>query len=60
MILSELDRQLAELRDRHPAWRVWYVPRIGGTTWCAQPEPTLQADSAEALSEAIREVEDGE
>ncbi len=57
--LTSLDRLLAELRERHPGWRIWYVPGIGHVTWCAQPEPTLNAGSAEHLSQAIRETEDG-
>lgn len=53
--LSSYDRQLAELRERHPGWRVWYVSFATrkGVCWCAQPEPIINTDSAEHLSEAI-------
>jgi hypothetical protein len=53
--LSPYDRQLAELRERHPGWRVWYVPFATrkGVCWCAQPEPVINADTAEQLSEEI-------
>lgn len=59
-ILTVYDRQLAGLRERHPHWRIWYVPRSadGSVTWCAQPQPTLNEDSPEHLAEAIAEVED--
>lgn len=57
--LSTYDRQLAELRERHPGWRVWYVPFATrkGVGWCAQPEPVINADTAEQLSEAIAGAE---
>ena len=57
--LSSYDRQLAELRERHPGWRVWYVPFATrkGVCWCAQPEPVINADTAEQLSEAIASAE---
>lgn len=56
--LSAYDAQLAELRERHPGWRIWYVPGLGQTTWCAQPLPNLTAYSPKDLSKAIRESED--
>jgi hypothetical protein len=57
--LSSYDRQLAELREQHPGWRVWFVPFATrkGVCWCAQPEPVINADTAEQLSQAIASVE---
>jgi hypothetical protein len=55
--LHTLDRQLEDLRQRHPGWRIWYVPGIGHTTWCAQPLPLLNEHSAEDLRAAITEAE---
>ncbi len=57
-ILTDLDKQLAELQERHPGWRIWFVPHLGGqVVWCGQREPLLNTDSAEHLSAAIRDVE---
>jgi hypothetical protein len=43
------DRTLAELRERHPGWNIWFVPQVGGTIWCAQPRPLLNCASARQL-----------
>jgi hypothetical protein len=58
-MLADCDRALAKLADRHPGWRIWYVPhaRDGSVTWCAQRHPTLNEDSPEHLAEAITEAE---
>ena len=54
-MLDELKRQLSE---RYPRWQIWFVPRTGQpAAWCARPLPRLEADSAEALSEAIAQAE---
>jgi len=56
--LNELDRIKRELEERHPAWRIWYVPHLDRkVTWCAQQNPTLNEDSPEDLSAAIEQVE---
>jgi len=52
-----LDEQRDELMSRHPGWQFWYIPKVGGTTWCARPEPGLAEDSPEALEKAIAETE---
>jgi len=53
----EHDDRLRDLRDRFPGWRIWYVPCYGkGLTWCAQPLPHLEADSAEHLAEYIADA----
>jgi hypothetical protein len=57
--LTEMDEHRRQLMEKHPGWLVWYVPRHGQrvTTWCARQEPLLNADSPEALSAAIEQVE---
>jgi hypothetical protein len=56
--LSTLDEQQRELERRFPGWQVWYVPHIDRTiTWCARPQPLLNEDSPEALTQAITQVE---
>jgi hypothetical protein len=57
---AHLDGERDQLQEKHPGWRVWYVPHVGGITWCAQRLPTLNEDSPEHLSEAIDEVLAGE
>jgi hypothetical protein len=52
-----LDETRDDLRARHPGWRIWYVPHLNGTTWCAQPLPTLNEESTEDLEKAIKETE---
>ena len=58
--LNDLDAKRDEIREQCPGWRVWYVPHSldAGVTWCAQPEPVINADSPEALVEYIREAHD--
>jgi hypothetical protein len=56
--LNQLDEQLAELREQHPGWRLWYVPSATGpVTWCAHRLPTLNEASPGDLSKAIAEAE---
>jgi hypothetical protein len=62
-VLNEWDKDRDRLRELHPGWRIWYVPRLdrgGGiaATWCAQQEPTLNCGSPAELSAAIAEVAD--
>jgi hypothetical protein len=42
--------ELDELRRRFPGWQIW----VSGPTWCARPEPLINAASAEELAERIR------
>jgi hypothetical protein len=49
---------LDQIRDRlqreHPGWQVWYVPHAGrGVTWCARPNPLINAPSPEDLAGQI-------
>jgi hypothetical protein len=50
---NDLDSARDELVEKHPGWRFWYVPGVGHITWCAQPLPTLNAPSPEALDAEI-------
>lgn len=60
-ILSDDDRRLQQLRERHPGWRLWTVPRVGAhTVWCGHRLPVLNEDSAEHLDEAIKRVEEAD
>jgi hypothetical protein len=54
-----LDVNLAALKNKHPGWRIWFVPHAhdGSVTWCAQPEPTINTDSPEHLSQEIELAE---
>jgi hypothetical protein len=56
--LDEMDERKRQLMEQHPGWQVWYVPHHGqrATTWCARPNPLLNADSPEALSAAIEQA----
>jgi hypothetical protein len=55
--LTELDEQMAALRQRYPDWHIWYVPGLNRTvTWCAQPWPLINVDSPEHLAEAIEKA----
>jgi hypothetical protein len=55
--LTAADKTKAELAERFPGWRIWYVPHLDRTiTWCAQPEPLLNAGSPEHLAEYIAEA----
>ena len=57
--LPPLDRELTQLREAFPGWRIWYVPHaIGPTRWCAQRLPLLGADSPAELGEYMREVDE--
>jgi len=47
------DEIRAQLAQEFPGWQIWYVPSQGGTTWCARPNPLLNAGSPEHLREAI-------
>jgi hypothetical protein len=54
MSLHWNDQKADELRARFPAWRIWYVPlSTGGATWCAQPLPVINVNSADELAAAI-------
>ena len=58
--LYAYDRQLAQLRESHPGWHIWYVPHAsGGATWCAWREPHLEerspADLGQPSAEALAE-----
>jgi hypothetical protein len=61
MAMHELDRQLADLKDRFPGWRVWYHSRTDDrTTWTAQPARyPLAASSAGELAALITADEEG-
>jgi hypothetical protein len=55
---SWADQQTAILRERHPGWDVWFVPKTGrGYWWCARPKgtpvATIQASSPEELAELV-------
>ena len=58
--LGALDREKAELEERHPGWQIWYVPHLDRTvTWCARRNPLLNEASPEDLSAAIEAAEAG-
>jgi hypothetical protein len=49
---------VAALRERWPAWQIWYVPRaIGGLLWCARlhsdHKTVINAESPEELEEQL-------
>lgn len=46
---EEREEQLAALRQRFPGWQIW----ASGIAWCAQPQPLINAASAEELAGAI-------
>ncbi len=54
--LQQMDVTRAELAQQFPGWQVWYVPALGGTTWCARPWPLLNCPSPEHLAAAITEA----
>jgi hypothetical protein len=55
--LGELDQRKRELEEQYPGWQIWFVPHVDWTvTWCARPNPLLNEDSPEHLSEAIRQA----
>ena len=54
---NHTEEALAQLRNDHPGWRIWYVVRaVSQPTilWCAKPThetiPLLHAGSAEELA----------
>jgi hypothetical protein len=52
------DRARAALRERWPAWEIWYVPRaIGGLLWCARlhsdHKTVIKAQSPNELDEYL-------
>lgn len=51
--LNTLDRFRAELEAKHPRWRIWYAPAIGGTIWCAHPLPVLTEGASADLDQAM-------
>ena len=53
--LTDLDAIRDQLAQRFPGWLIWYVPRATGkgATWCARPEPLLNAGTPEDLAAAI-------
>jgi hypothetical protein len=57
--LTDLDGIKDQLAAQFPGWRIWYVPHSidRGVTWCAQPKPTLNADSPEHLAEYMTEAQ---
>lgn len=60
--LHAYDRQLAQLREAHPGWHIWYVPHSAGTVmWCAWRNPHLEeaspADLEKAIAEALAEAD---
>ena len=50
---AELNAIRAGLEDRFPGWQIWYVPQMGGVTWCAQPWPVVNSLSPEQLAADI-------
>jgi hypothetical protein len=57
-LLHSLDVNLAALKNKHPGWKIWYVPRaVGGVVWCAVREPTINTDTPEHLSQEIEMAE---
>jgi hypothetical protein len=56
--LEELDAIRDDRAERFPGWLIWYVPHSTGrsATWCARPEPLLNAGSPEDPAAAISSV----
>jgi len=52
--LDELDRVQKLLEEEFPECRIGYSYRPGRMTWSAQLGPVLNADSPDALRDAIR------
>ncbi|MGH3225767.1 MAG: hypothetical protein ACRDPY_44990, partial [Streptosporangiaceae bacterium] len=42
--------QLRKLEAEFPGWQVW----VSGPTWCARPQPLINAGSAEELAGRMR------
>jgi hypothetical protein len=60
-VTNPTDTTLRQLREQHPAWRMWYVVRaVSRPTilWCAKPEhetqPVINANSPEELAAQIK------
>lgn len=53
-VLDELDQVQRFLEQEFPECRIGYSYQPGHVTWKAQLGPTLNADSPEALREAIK------
>ncbi len=57
--LTELDERKRELEHDNPDWQIWYVPKPDTTvTWCARPQPLINADSPEQLQKLIDQAHD--
>jgi hypothetical protein len=57
--LTELDERRHELEYGNPGWQIWYVPKSDRTvTWCARPQPLINADSPEQLQKLIDQARD--
>jgi hypothetical protein len=58
-LLHSLDVNLATLKKKHPGWNIWFVPHAhdGSVTWCARPEPLINTDTPEHLSQEIEMAE---
>jgi hypothetical protein len=57
--LTELDEQKHELERHNPGWQIWYVPHTDRTvTWCARPQPLINADGPEQLQKLINQAHD--
>ena len=53
-ILDELDQTQRLLEEEFPECKIGYSYRPGHVTWTAQLGPVLNADSSDALREAIK------
>jgi hypothetical protein len=53
-VLDELDRVQKLLEEEFPECRIGYSYRPGHVTWSAQLGPVLNADSPDALRDAIK------
>jgi hypothetical protein len=57
--LTELDERMHELMRDNRGWQIWYVPHMDRTvTWCARPQPLINADSPEQLQKLIDQARD--
>ena len=52
-VMASPDEIKAELQQRFAGWQIWYVPALGGTTWCARPWPLISSQSPEHLAAEI-------
>ncbi len=53
-VLDELDRIQKKLEEEFPEWKIGYSYSAGRVTWSAQLGPMLNADSPDALRDAIK------